>query len=124
MTRLTPVLQVEDVQKTVDYYRDILNFKVHMIWEDPETMEATFAAMQSNNFQIMFQKGKAHRQTEITYSDLYIHVENLRELAVHVRGKVGVISDLTKNPHGVEEFVIRDCNGYIITFSEVKGVNW
>lgn len=124
VTRITPILPVDDIEKTIDYYRETLGFKVQMIWESPETMEATVAVVQSNNFQIMFQKGKTRRQTDIKHSDLYIQLEGLRDLAIQIRGKVGIISDLTTNPQGAEELVIRDCNGYVITFAEVKGVDW
>lgn len=51
--KLTPNLMVENVAKTIDFYRDILGFEVLTTVEGDN--ETAFAIMQRDNVELMFQ---------------------------------------------------------------------
>jgi hypothetical protein len=50
--------------------------------------------------------------------DLYIHVDDVNGLRLHLDGKAEFVEDLHVTFYGMSEFIIRDCNGFWITFAQ------
>ncbi len=123
--KLIPNLMVEDVNYTVDYYENILGC-FELIATDPKEGKFDWAMMRSEEADIMFQsrgslsgvipdfKNKEIGATLV----IYIEVDNVEELYNLIKNKVDVIEELNTTSYGMKEFLVRDCNGYILVFAQ------
>jgi uncharacterized glyoxalase superfamily protein PhnB len=124
---LTPNLVVKDMDKTIRFYRDVLGFEVLMTAPEKEPFD--WAMMKMGNVEIMFQTrqslgGEMAAFKEIPVGGsftLYIDVANVEGLYETVKGKATVEKALHDTFYGTREFVIRDCNGYVMVFAEAAG---
>lgn len=124
LKKLTPNLMVEDVQQTLAFYKEVLGFAV--ITTVPEQAPFDFAIVQREQVALMFQSraSLSDNVPALTGSPIgasqtfYIEVEDLLALYEQLRGKVEIVVDLHKTFYGTQEFYFRDCNGYILSFSE------
>ena len=131
--KLTPNVMVEDVNSTVEYYRDVLGFEfVIGVPENtqeiaPELKEGQildFAIMKHNNIEIMLQSRKSLSEEISEFGEMnmggsvtiYINVDDVKKLYADLKNKVSIVVPLTTKFYGMEEFYIRDCNGYILGF--------
>ena len=46
-------------------------------------------------------------------------MDHLKELYKRIKDKVTVIKKLHTTPYGIQEFIIKDCNGFILVFAEL-----
>ncbi len=49
---------------------------------------------------------------------MYIDVPDVKSLFESVKSKVEIIQDMRATFYGSQEFAIKDCNGYILAFSQ------
>jgi uncharacterized glyoxalase superfamily protein PhnB len=121
---LMPNLMVKDVNKTVDFYKNVLGFNV--LATNPENGDYIFAIVNANNVLISFQEEKSikdeyHQLDSFSRGGgltLYIHVTDVNGLFEQVKGKATIAKELHKTFYGSTDFAIEDCNGYILTFSQ------
>ena len=138
LNKLTPNLMVEDVNRTVEFYQDVLGFEFVMgvIEELQEILPAyqpdrplDYAMMKCGNVEMMFQAKRSLTRALPVLSDraiggtLTIYIElmgldGISELYDRVKENVTVLKDLHTSFYGMQEFYIEDCNGYILTFAE------
>lgn len=123
MESLSPNIYVHDMNSTIAFYQ-ILGFK--SIMTVPENGEnPVWTMMKNGNVTLMFESFKSieGRLPEINRTDggsllLYINVKDIQGLFASIKDKVTVLSGLEKTFYGATEFVIKDCNGYVLTFAE------
>lgn len=132
--KLTPILRVEDVNRTVKFYLDVLSFTFLVgVPEDSQESVADpatnrplcFAIVQHGNVQIMFQSYAAAANGSSSPAltpigdmvTLYIETHDIRSLYKTLKGNVTMVFELQPQFYGKEEFSIKDCNGYILTFA-------
>ena len=122
MQSLTPNIFVRDIQKTIDFYKQ-LGFKVTM--SVPEEGDLIWAMMSCENATFMFQTfdSLGDEIHEISRKDggsllFYIQVKEIRKFHDRIKDKVKVIKGLEKTFYGATEFSILDNNGYVLTFAE------
>ena len=133
--RLVPNMMVQDVQNTVKFYRDLLGFTFVMAvpkgeqgvcMEMPQDKTLIYALVKSDNIEIMFQTKEslsedilAFKGTNIGASvSFYFYVDNISALYDGLKEKVEVVKPLHNTWYGMREFYIKDCNGYILGFSQ------
>jgi uncharacterized glyoxalase superfamily protein PhnB len=124
LKKLTPNLMVEDIQRTIDFYRDVLGFSVLTTVENDG--EVGFAVMQRDSVELMFQSRKSLSENvpALTGSSIgasqtfYIEVSGIDPLYAQLKSKVTIVVDLHTTFYGTREFYFRDINGYILSFSE------
>jgi uncharacterized glyoxalase superfamily protein PhnB len=124
LKKLTPNLMVEDVARTLAFYRETLGFEV--LTTLPEQEPFAFAIVQRDGVELMF-------QSRLSLSDnvpaltgvpigasqtFYIEVTGIRDLYETLRDKVEIVVDFHDTFYGTQEFYFRDINGYILSFSE------
>ena len=123
--KLTPVLAVEDVAKTVEYYEKVLGFSRGITV--PDAPPFVFASVSAGEIEIMFQQKDSLVQDLPVLkgrvigncSTLYLEVEGLRALYDSLkRNRATIVKDLHKTFYGTEEFYISDSNGYVLGFTE------
>ncbi|MBN2467165.1 MAG: VOC family protein [Deltaproteobacteria bacterium] len=131
---LTPILMVEDVNETVDYYASLLGFQfakavvsgtTELVFRREEGQRYDYAMMKRDGVEIMFQAQKSI-SADIPALEglavmasllLYIKVTDARQLYDAISDKAIVIKPLTTTFYGRDEFFIKDCNGYILGFA-------
>ncbi|NKB89560.1 MAG: hypothetical protein GKS06_15195 [Acidobacteria bacterium] len=133
MTTVTPNIFVDDVGKTVDWYRDVLGFKFDVgVIEGTEdsTFEYTgqslgFAIMSHGDVQLMFQsRGSVAvdlpgiQPASGDAFALYIGVEDVDALYAKVSAQVDLEIDLRDTFYGAREFHFRDCNGTMVGLAQ------
>lgn len=122
--KITPNIMVEDVNKTVEFYRNVLSFEV--LATVPETGQFDWAMLKRDGVEIMFQSRPSLSGELPVFTDmpiaasltLYTDVEDIVALYNAVKDKVTVVQDMHKTFYGAQEFAIRDINGYILNFAQ------
>ena len=117
-TRMVVMLHVPDVVDTVAWYAE-LGFTVHNIGRDGD--EAVWALLSWRGAELMLSTGGHPPQRSRRSADLYIHTENVDGLFDSLRNKAEVIEEPHDTFYGQCEFILRDCNGFWMTFGEPAG---
>ena len=121
-------MMVPDVNKTIDFYKDILG--LGLLMTVPEKGEYDWAIMKSGNVEIMFQS-QASLIKELPHlkerplgggSTLYIEIDDVRDLYDRLKDHVKIIKELYTTFYDTCEFSIEDLNGYILTFAEEENI--
>jgi len=124
MNSITPNLMVENVNKTIQYYKDTLGFE--LIMSVPRDGGFQWALMGCHDVEIMFQsRTSISREIELLEGSdigasqtLYISVTGIEELYNRVKEKVEILKELHTTFYGMTEFTMKDINGYILVFSD------
>jgi uncharacterized glyoxalase superfamily protein PhnB len=135
ITRATPNLMVEDVNRTVTFYLEALGFAFVLgvpeggketLFNWPTAGPLAFAMVQSGQACLMFQTraslaAELPRLAEAKIGGsvvLYMDCDDLDALYA----RVSEITPFIKAPHttfyGARECSIADCNGYVLTFAQ------
>jgi len=125
LKRLIPNLMVEDVNKTVQFYQDILGC-FELVITDPKEGKYDWALMRCEDVEIMFQSRESlsEKVPELKNAEIggtsvtYIEAENVEEIYNWISSNAEVIKELHDTPWGRKEFFIKDCNGYILVFAQ------
>ena len=137
MKKINPNLMVKDVKETVEFYQQKLGFKLIMAVPEtqdgvlnkiPENKKVVYALVKNGDVEIMFQAENSFKKDVPTLKEatlgasctFYIELENLEDFYKEIKNKVDVVKELFTTWYGMKEFYIRDNNGYILTFAEVK----
>ncbi len=132
--KLTTNMMVEDVSRTVDFYSDVLGFEFVMgvpensreiVTKRQKGQALGFAITKCDNIDMMFQATQSltkeipdFRGMDIGGSlTFYIEVKDVKGLYAKLKDKVTIVKDMQTTFYGKQEFYIRDCNGYILTFA-------
>lgn len=122
MDTLSPNIFVKDINKTIDFYRQ-LGFE--LITTVPDQGDYVWAMMKCGNVTFMFQTfaSLGDELPVISRNDggsllLYIGLKNIKTFFENIKDKVTVVKDLEKTFYGATEFSIKDNNGYLLTFAE------
>jgi len=120
-------MMVADVNATVKWYQDNFNFKLaNQTGSLDESLE--WAVVKADDVQMFFQKEESLvkelpvlKGREIGASlTLYIKVQDVQSLYDSVKEKVEIVRDMRETFYGAKEFAVKDLNGYILVFSEIK----
>lgn len=122
--KLTPNIMVEDVNRTIDFYKNFLGFE--LLVSVPEEGQFAWAMLKRDEVEMMFQSRTslgeeipALQQKDIGGSlTFYIEVDDVKELYERLRGSVTIVQDMHQTFYGAQEFAIQDCNGFILSFSQ------
>lgn len=133
--KITTNLMVEDVNHTVDFYSNVLGFEFVMgvlkgsqdivtTWQKDKALN--YAMMKAGDVEIMFQSEESMKEDIPGFNagqiggslTLYIEVDDIEDLYSKVKDGVKVEKELEYTFYGMQEFYIRDCNGYILGFAE------
>ncbi len=113
---IAPLLVVNDVVKTAEYYRDVLGFEIIGYFPDPPL----YAMVKRDNFQIHFAKSdgggiKTNEAFRKAISDFIIWVPEIdRFYEELVSRNADIVEGIVQRVYGNREFVVRDCNGFKI----------
>lgn len=134
-SKLTPNFEVNNVKQTVEFYIEHIGFK--LIMAVPESQDGTeqslaegkeyvYAMMQKDNVELMFQRSDSFKNDVIFSKELpigasvsfYMDIEGIKEFYETLKGKKLQITELKTTWYGMQEFYLKDLNGYILGFAE------
>lgn len=123
MESLSPNMYVHDVKSTIEFYQ-ILGFKpVMTVPENSE--EPVWAMLQNGNVTLMIESFQSidGRLPEISRQVgasllFYVKIKDVRRFFEQIKDRVTILAGIEKTFYGATEFVIKDCNGYVLTFAE------
>ncbi len=122
METVSPNIYVKDINKTIEYYKQ-LGFEV--VAQVPDEGDLIFAMMICGKVTFLFQtfESLADDLPQIKRENggsimLYIQMTEIRKFYENIKDKVNVIKGLEKTFYGATEFSILDINGYVLTFAE------
>ena len=124
LKKLTPNLMIEDVERTLSFYRDVLGFNV--VTTLPDSAPFDFAIVQRDGVELMFQSRPSLSENVPALTGgpigasqtFYIEVSGLRDLYEQIRDKLEIVVDFHTTFYGTQEVYFRDINGYTPSFSE------
>ncbi|MBL7740622.1 MAG: VOC family protein [Chitinophagaceae bacterium] len=118
LKEITPMLWVDDVRATIDYYVSVLGFDEGNYLED-----AGWGVVEKHKVRIMLTKPNEHLSYEkpVFTGSLYIRTEDADVWWHFLKDKTDVLYPIEDFAYGMREFAIRDCNGYILQFGHDIG---
>ena len=115
--RIVPMIHVADVNSTAQWYASI-GFEIRNVNRERNDGEIDWALLRLGDGEIMLSLGGHPSSAPRREFDLYIHVHDIDELRDCLDGKAEIVEDLHDTFYGMREFIIRDCNGFWITFGQ------
>jgi catechol 2,3-dioxygenase-like lactoylglutathione lyase family enzyme len=113
--RISPMLAVADMEKTLAFYQEVLGFTPTM--KSPE-----YSIIERDNQTIHFQKAASEEVMSCVrgHTEIYIEVSAIHSLWEHVKSFKSryKIRDLFDRDYGMTEFHISDPNDYLIFVGE------
>lgn len=120
--RIVPMIHVPDVNATAQWYVSI-GFEIRHVNRDCDDGEIDWALLRLGQSEIMLSLGGHPSSAFRREFDLYTHVDDVDGLRCRMEGKAELVEDLHDTFYGMREFIIRDCNGFWITFGQPSRSN-
>jgi uncharacterized glyoxalase superfamily protein PhnB len=121
---LTPNVLVNSVNETVSWYKENLGFQ--LIMSIPEEGEMDWAMVQRDDVALMFQTRKSLAEDFALFADVpiggslsfFTKMTGLDELHKMITDKRAIVKEPYTTFYGMKELMVKDCNGYYLTFAE------
>jgi uncharacterized glyoxalase superfamily protein PhnB len=110
-----PMIHVPDVSAAVDWYTSI-GFKV--IRQNEDHGEIDWAKLSFGNSELMLNAGGKPSTDNRREVDLYITTDNVDDVYQRLKDRVQVVENPYDAFYGMREFVVRDLNGFWVTFGQ------
>jgi hypothetical protein len=114
--RVTPMIHVPDVRSTVEWYKKI-GFTVSATYGN-ERGGLSFAVLSFGSSMVYFNQGGHVSNQRRRDVDLYTYTTGVDDLYSSLKERVEVIEGLHDTFYGMREFIIKDLNGFWITFAQ------
>lgn len=112
---VVPLLHVPDVRSTALWYIRI-GFELHRIREQNGTM--SWALLTYENSELMIDSFGKPSDAPRRDLDLYIYTRDVQRRRNSLPPQVEIIEDLHNTDYGMCELILRDPNGFWITFGQ------
>ncbi|MDR1181174.1 MAG: hypothetical protein LBL13_04270 [Bacteroidales bacterium] len=137
LNKLSPNFAVTDIRETVGFYLEKLGFElVALVPESQDGVEQQFsdgkkyvyAMMKKGNVELMFQRSDSfHEDVSLADKEIsgasvsfYMEGEGIEAFYSELKNKNVETSELKLTWYGIQEFYLKDNNGYILGFAEEK----
>lgn len=135
ISKLSPNFEVNDIKKTVTFYTENFGFMLVMAVPQSqdgidqtfeENKEYVYALIQKDNVEFMFQRSDTFKNDVVFSKGLnigatvsfYMDVESIKEFYQDLKSRNLEITELKTTWYGMQEFYLKDLNGYILGFAE------
>ncbi len=135
INKLSPNFEVKDIKKTVEFYAEHFGFTLIMaVPESQDGIEQTlsadktyvYAMMQKDNVELMFQHSDSFKKDVIFAKNFdmgatvsfYMEIEGIKDFYHVLQNKNLEMTELKTTWYGMQEFYVKDLNGYILGFAE------
>ena len=107
---ITLLLRCQDMEKTANFYRSILGFRV--------TELAGMLTVEKQGGKIVFTDRDLWNVPVTCSGTVYFTVPDIEAYYSQLEDKNIVVWPIQDMPHGIIEFGILDCNGYYLAFQQ------
>jgi len=123
--RLTPNLVVRDVERSIRFYCDVLDFEVDK--HVPEQSPFVFASVRGGGIELFLNQHETVVEEYPAFKDvpiggtftLYLVMQGVDGLHDEIKQKgIPIVMPIETKFYGVREFAIADPDGYLITLAE------
>jgi catechol 2,3-dioxygenase-like lactoylglutathione lyase family enzyme len=123
--RLTPNLVVRDIERSIRFYCDVLDFELDK--HVPDQAPFIFASVRGGGIEVFLNQQETVIEEYPAFRDvpiggtltLYVAMQGVDELHQEVQQRgIPVLMPLETKFYGVREFAIADPDGYILTLAE------
>ncbi len=116
---IAPQLVVPDVVETAEYYRDVFGFKILSYFAEPPV----YSIVARDGVEIHFGKAEAAGASNSTVRsgsfDVYIWVSDVAAIFDELTASgAEILEGPVKRIYESTEVVVRDCNGFVLTFAD------
>ncbi len=123
-TKLTPNLIVASVERSLEFYVDVLGFSRGMTV--PEQPPLVFASVTSGAIEIFFNDRSTVAKESPQMAGLafgggntmFIETDAVDAVYERIAGRAPIVMPLVTQWYGMREFAITDPDGYVITFAQ------
>jgi uncharacterized glyoxalase superfamily protein PhnB len=112
---------VPDVRATAAWYETIGFTVLETFGDGGEGL--SFAILSAGNTRLMLNQGGRPSMAARREVDLYVDVDQVDQLFAFLLDRVQVVAELDDTDYGMREFIIRDPNGFWITFGQNRGTS-
>jgi|SRR5688572_15032460 len=113
---VTPFLKTADLAQTIKFYVDLLGFVLASQWP---TANPTHCILDNGHVHLAFGADpQGWYPPPVLSGQLWIDVDDVQALHDKVSGNVPIEWGPDYFGYGRLEFAIKDCNGYLLTFSQ------
>ena len=120
---LIPSFPVADINRSVEFYQQLLGFQlVRITGKD----DVTRAFLRAGQLRIVLRSTFGEKTLDYRQQSmedrimLHIPIVDVQKLYDRIRGQVPLVRDLEPRLFGVVEFTIEDVDGILLTFSELR----
>jgi lactoylglutathione lyase len=122
--KLTPNLLVDDVERSLRFYVEVLGFARGMTV--PEAPPFVFGSVVSGSVEVFFNEKATAAKEYPAFTGkplgltgtMFIELEQIEALYERLKSIVPVVMPFVTQWYGLKEFAIADPDGYVITFAE------
>ena len=116
LTDAATVLPVDDVARSLDYYRDKLGFEGHAYERDPATYG--YASRARCNLHFAHTPGQSAHPNG--FFDVYVYVDDIDGLYDELRARgADILNAPVETDYGLREIRVRDPDGYVLAFGKL-----
>lgn len=112
---VTPMIHVPDVRATIEWYQSI---GFVLVGTDEEYGDLHWALLAFGDSEVMFNAGGRHSAADRREVDLYVETENVDDLYRRLKERVTIREAPHDTFYGKREFIVRDVNGFWVTFGQ------
>ena len=117
LNAISPMMEVNDLQETIDYYTTTLGFELQGTW--PDDAPARWAALRAGQVTLMFiTRDEPGANPPTLTGQLYCYPPDVNALWDELKDNAAIAWPIDNMGYGMREFAIRDCNGYVLTFGQ------
>jgi uncharacterized glyoxalase superfamily protein PhnB len=114
---VVPMIHVADVAATIEWY---VSIGFRLVRQNEEDGEINWAKLSFGNSEVMFDSGGKANSDRRREVDLYIGTDDVDDLYRQLKDRVQVVEELHDTFYGMREFIVRDINGFWITFGQPR----
>ena len=118
-SKVTPVLLVSDLQRSLDFYTDVLRFQLG--WRMTGDAGGEMCMIESGGVAILLSTETHLGEKPVLSGTLYIETQDVDEFFTMVKDRVELVWPLEDMAYGQREFGIRDPDGYTLAFAQPLG---
>src|SRR5689334_5442239 len=115
---LRPMMWVDNVEGTVNYYTSVLGFTESKFEKDWD-----WGWVKRDSIEIMFSKPNEHSpyNGSVFTGSFYFNVDSADEWYEYLKDKANIYYPIENFEYNMREFAIKDCNGYVLQFGHELG---
>jgi uncharacterized glyoxalase superfamily protein PhnB len=116
--KIVPVLMVADLQRSIEFYMNVLGFSVE--WRAANDGGGENAMLQAGATSLLLSTGSHLGDKPQFTGTLYFNMTGVQGFFEAIKEKVNVVWPLEAMDYGQLEFGIHDLDGYTLAFAEAE----